>query len=69
MREYLYLGMSGKTDKEREIRVRGVSEKTQTELMNIAGNSGVNLSNFLRPKLTELVNSYPEHMRQSPKKD
>jgi hypothetical protein len=52
-----------------EIRVKGVSVKTHNELQNIAENNGVSLSNFLRPKLTEIANGYPDHMKLPPRKD
>lgn len=47
-----------------ELRIQGVSTKTHNELKNIADNVGVNLSELLRPKLREIIESYPEKMRQ-----
>lgn len=52
-----------------EIRVTGVSENTREALLNIAKNTGVSISNLLRPKLTEIANSYPELMKLPPRKD
>ena len=49
-----------------ELRITGVSEKTQTEIINIAKNLGVSMSTFMRPKITEIAASYPEHMKKPP---
>lgn len=51
-----------------ELRIQGVSNKTKQEIQNIADNIGIGLSEFLRPKLRDIVESYPEKMRQ-PKPD
>ena len=49
-----------------EIRVKGVSEKTKTDIVNIAKNSGVTISQLLKPKIREIADSYPDKMRQPP---
>jgi hypothetical protein len=48
----------------REIRVRGVSHQVAEDLNNISKNSGVPLSDLLKPKLREIVESYPVNMRR-----
>lgn len=47
-----------------DIRITGVSEKLNQELKAIAKNHDTTLSAFLKPKLIELRNSYPEKMRK-----
>jgi hypothetical protein len=51
--------------KYKEIRIRG-TEKLANDLGNIAGNLGVSLADFLRPKLRDIANQYPEDMRNNP---
>ena len=51
-----------------EIRIRYVSKKIITDLSNIADNIGVSVANFLKPKLREIADSYPDKMKE-PKKD
>ncbi len=53
----------------REIRVRGVGEQLQNDLTNISKNLGIDVSALVKPKLWEIANSYPEHMKQPPRKD
>jgi hypothetical protein len=48
----------------RELRIRGVSDKTATELKSVAYYYGVDISKLLRPKIKELIDSYPEHMKR-----
>jgi len=50
--------------KKDEVRVRGVSLQLAEELNNIADNIGITLTAFLKPKLREIANSYPEKMRK-----
>lgn len=52
------------TRKEPELRIRGVSQKTQNEVKNIAKRLDTSMSALLRPKIYEIVNSYPEYMRR-----
>lgn len=46
-----------------EIRIPGVSSQLKTELTNIAKNIGVPLASFLKPKLKEISDSFPENMK------
>jgi hypothetical protein len=46
-----------------ELRLRGISGKLKEELVNIAENEGINLSALLRPKLRQIVDSYPQQMK------
>lgn len=50
--------------KKREIRVTGVPDKISDQLKAIAHNSGITLSQLLRPKLREIADEYPENMKQ-----
>jgi hypothetical protein len=47
-----------------ELRLRGISGKLKDDLVTIAENEGVNLSALLRPKLRQIVESYPAQMKQ-----
>jgi hypothetical protein len=51
-----------------ELRIQGVSNKTKEEIQNIADNEGIGLSEFMRPHLRKIIDSYPEHKRK-PKPD
>lgn len=53
----------------REIRLRGIPNKMQTDLKNIAANLGTSISDLTKPKLWELINGYPDEMKQPPLKD
>jgi hypothetical protein len=53
----------------KEIRVRNVSVKVNEDLSNIAKNLGVALSDFLKPKLREIADSYPASMKLPPAED
>jgi hypothetical protein len=58
------------TNKElEELRITGVNPKLKDELNNIAANQGINLTSFLKPKLREIADSYPEKMKQKPAED
>lgn len=46
-----------------EIRMRGVSKKLVTELVNISKNIGIDLSDMLKPKIREIVDAYPDHLK------
>lgn len=52
-----------------EFRITGVSEKMKREAFNIADNIGITTSAFLKQKIREIIDSYPEHMKQPIKKD
>ena len=47
-----------------DLRITGVSSKLNNELKAIAKNHDVTLSAFLKPKLIELRDSFPERMRK-----
>lgn len=51
-----------------EIRITNVPRRLYSDLSNIASNAGVNLSAFLKLKLRELADSFPQEVR-SKKKD
>lgn len=48
----------------REIRVRGVSEVLPQQIQNIADHIGISKNQFLKMQFREIVNKYPEEMRQ-----
>lgn len=48
------------------IKITHVSPKVHEEIKNIADNVGVSVSSFLKPKLREIADSYPEKMRKPP---
>jgi hypothetical protein len=48
----------------REIRIRGVSGQIVEDLDNVSKNLGVTLSDLLKPKLAEIVNSYPANLKR-----
>lgn len=52
-----------------EIRIQNVSDYVHDSLLNIAKNNGVSIQEFLKPKLRELADSYPEHLKKPPRKD
>jgi hypothetical protein len=58
-----------KTKRNPYITVYGVSVKTHEELHNIADNIGQTLSDFMKPELRKIADSYPEHMKKAAKKD
>lgn len=43
-----------------------VSAKTKQELINISKNFNTTLCDFLRPKLREIADSYPDRLKQAP---
>lgn len=47
-----------------EVRVRSVPEKMKIELKNISDHTGKTISALMRPKIRELIDSYPEHYRE-----
>jgi len=51
------------------IEISNVSPEVKRDLTNIAKNEGVSLAQFLKPKLREIRDSYPEKMRQDKSKD
>jgi hypothetical protein len=52
-----------------EIRICNVAHDLHNDLQNIAKNSGITLQQFLKPKLRDIANSYPEAMKKPPTKD
>lgn len=51
-----------------ELRIYGVSVKIHEEINNIADNLGNTFSDFMKPHLRKIVESYPEDMRKPHKK-
>lgn len=51
------------------ITITHVNPRVKSELENIADNTGISLGALLKPKLREIAESYPPHMKQPPKKD
>lgn len=47
-----------------EIRITNVSHKMKSELKNIARHYGLSMSSFLKPKVRELIDSHPIHIRE-----
>lgn len=47
----------------REIRIKGVSDKTNQELTNICNKIGIGRSSFLKTHLTEIIRSFPPDYR------
>jgi ribosomal protein S17E len=47
-----------------EIRITNVKDKVREELEIIAENTGVKLAPFLKIKLKELADSYPDEMKK-----
>ncbi len=48
-----------------EIRIRGVSSELKNVLLNIAKNCGYStLTDFLKPKLRDVANSYAENLKR-----
>lgn len=52
--------------KKNEIRITGVAPQIKEDLQNIARNEGICLGQLLKPKLREIRDSYPQHMREKP---
>lgn len=48
----------------REIRIRRVGKPVATDLKNISGHIGITENEFLKPKVTDIVNSFPQYMRE-----
>lgn len=62
--QYLKIMAKKRSELDTELRIKGVSTKTKEEVMNIAGHLGITMSAFLKPKLKEIINTYPEKMRE-----
>lgn len=52
-----------------ELRIRNVSPQVMRELDNIAANIGIPESAFIKMELRKVADSYPDHMKQPPKKN
>lgn len=46
-----------------EVRIKGVSKVMSKQLGNIAKNLGVGISAILKPKIREIVDSYPDNLK------
>jgi hypothetical protein len=53
-------------EKAPELRIQGVSDKTRLEVINIAKHLGVTISTLLRPEISKIIASYPDHMKKPP---
>jgi hypothetical protein len=51
---------------ERELRIVGVPKNKAQEIKNIASHMGVAMSDLLKSKLPQIIESYPPHMRTAP---
>jgi hypothetical protein len=47
-----------------EIRITGVSKKLRDELLGISKHHSVSMPDFLKPKIREIVDSYPDRIRK-----
>lgn len=47
-----------------QMSIRGVNDQLKQDLKNIADNLGDSVSSLIKPKLRELRDSYPEHLRK-----
>lgn len=47
----------------REMRIRGISSKTQREIKNVARYHGVSVSDFFKPLILKLMQDFPDHMK------
>ncbi|HXP52180.1 MAG TPA: hypothetical protein VN922_19645 [Bacteroidia bacterium] len=57
--------MADAKNKYPEIRIRGVGKNTKKQIENIASHLDVKPNDFLKMKLLEIINSYPEKMKLS----
>lgn len=58
-----------KDDNKREVRIPSVGKKMCNEIKYIAQHIGVTQSSFLKTKLFEIVESYPDRMKKPMKED
>jgi hypothetical protein len=47
-----------------EVRIRGVASDLKNQLLAIAKNTGISLTDLLKPKLREIANSYDDSMKR-----
>ncbi len=52
-----------------EIRINGVSPDLHIQLINIAKHLGIPFSSWIKPKLREIADSYPDDMKKPIKKE
>lgn len=58
---------NGKTYEYNSLEINGIQKELAADLKNISDNLGIKcLSEFLRPELRKIRDSYPVNMRQSP---
>lgn len=50
----------------KEIRIKGVPCVIHQQIKNIAKYEGMEISTFLRPKLRDIANSYPDDIKNPP---
>jgi hypothetical protein len=58
------MGNSADKNKHYEIRIKVVSKTLHDELISIAKHHSVCVSSFLKPKIREIVDSYPDRIRK-----
>lgn len=46
-----------------EVRIKNIPDRTVQELKNIAAHLGITVSAMLKPKLREIIESYPTNYR------
>jgi len=61
--KYICERMGNEKKKLPEIRVRGIAGTLPDELQNIADHLGIGRNQFLKLKLREIANSYPDNMK------
>ena len=47
----------------RKLNISRVPRNTRDQIKLIANNSNMNMSEFMRPKIREIINSFPEHLK------
>jgi len=48
----------------KEVRIYGVSVGTADALLNLSNNLGITVTQLMKPKLREVLDSYPDHLKQ-----
>lgn len=56
----------GFSKKHRQLTITGVGSMTKQELINLSLNTGVCVSDLVKPQLIKLIESYPERYRSAP---
>lgn len=56
--------MANNSDPKRYLKITGIPPSVKEQFMNISDNTGSSMSALIKPKIMELIDSYPEHMRK-----